>query len=43
MRSFETRGPVYPEDNYVVARTDELTGFIFHVIQYYSARNVLES
>ena len=28
MRSFETRGPVYPEDNYVVARTDELTDFI---------------
>ena len=28
MRSFETRGPVYPEDNYVVARTDELSDFI---------------
>ncbi len=28
MRSFETRGPVYPEDNYIVARTDELTDFI---------------
>ena len=24
MRWFETRGPVYPEDNYVVAREDEL-------------------
>ena len=28
MRSFETRGPVYPEDNYVVARTEELSDFI---------------
>ena len=28
MRCFETRGPVYPEDNYVVARTEELAGFI---------------
>ena len=28
MRWFETRGPVYPEDNYVVARTDELADFI---------------
>ena len=28
MRSFETRGPVYPEDNYVVARTDKLSDFI---------------
>ena len=28
MRSFETRGPVYPEDNYVVARTDELSDFV---------------
>ena len=28
MRSFETRGPVYPEDNYVVARIDELSDFI---------------
>ncbi len=28
MRSFETRGPVYPEDNYAVARTDELSDFI---------------
>ena len=28
MRSFETRGPVYPEDNYVLARTDELSDFI---------------
>lgn len=28
MRSFETRGPVYPEDNYSVARTDELSDFI---------------
>ena len=28
MRWFETRGPVYAEDNYVVARTDELADFI---------------
>ena len=28
MRWFETRGPVYPEDNYVVARTDERTDFV---------------
>ena len=28
MRCFETRGPVYPEDNYVVARTDEVFDFI---------------
>ena len=28
MRWFETRGPVYPEDNYVVARTDELSDFM---------------
>ena len=28
MRSFETRGPVYPEDNYVVTRRDELADFI---------------
>ena len=28
MRWFETRGPVYPEDNYVVARTEELSDFI---------------
>ena len=28
MRWFETRGPVYPEDNYVVARTDELSDFV---------------
>ena len=28
MRSFETRGPVYPEDNYIVARADELSDFI---------------
>ena len=28
MRSFETRGPVYPEDNYVVARTEELADFV---------------
>ena len=27
MRWFETRGPVYPEDNYVVARTEELLDF----------------
>ena len=28
MRWFETRGPVYPEDNYVVARRDELSDFV---------------
>ena len=28
MRWFETRGPVYPEDNYVVARADELADFV---------------
>ena len=28
MRWFETRGPVYPEDNYVVARTEELSDFV---------------
>ena len=28
MRCFETRGPVYSEDNYVVARTDELSDFV---------------
>ena len=28
MRCFETRGPVYAEDNYVVARTDELSDFV---------------
>lgn len=28
MRWFETRGPVYLEDNYVVARTEELTDFV---------------
>ena len=28
MRWFETRGPVYPEDNYVVARTVELADFV---------------
>ena len=27
MRSCETRGPVYPEDNYVVARTGNLNGY----------------
>ena len=27
MRWFETRGPVYPEDNYVVARPEELLDF----------------
>ena len=31
MRWFETRGPVYPEDNYVVARTDELADFMDRV------------
>ncbi len=31
MRYFETRGPVYPEDNYVVARTEELADFIDRV------------
>ena len=28
MRWFETRGPVYPEDNYVVARRDELADLV---------------
>ena len=28
MRSFETREPVYSKDNYVVARTDELSDFV---------------
>ena len=28
MRWFETRGPVYPEDNYVVARREELADFV---------------
>ncbi|MCG9126447.1 AAA-like domain-containing protein [Candidatus Poribacteria bacterium] len=28
MRWFETRGPVYPENNYVVARTEELADFV---------------
>lgn len=28
MRWFETRGPVDPEDNYVVARTEELADFV---------------
>ncbi len=28
MRWFETRGPVYPEDNYIVARRDELSDFV---------------
>ncbi len=28
MRCFETRGPVYPEENYVVVRTDELLDFV---------------
>ena len=28
MRCFETRGPVYPEDNYVVARADERADFV---------------
>ncbi len=28
MRWFETRGPVYPEDNYVVVRTGELADFV---------------
>ena len=31
MRWFETRGPVYSEDNYVVARTEELTDFVDRV------------
>ena len=31
MRWFETRGPVNPEDNYVVARPDELADFIKRV------------
>ena len=28
MRRFEISGPVYPEDNYVVARTEELSDFV---------------
>lgn len=28
MRWFETRGPVYPEDNYVVTRREELADFV---------------
>ena len=28
MRCFETRGPVYPEDNYIVARTKEVSDFV---------------
>ena len=28
MRWFETQGPVYPGDNYVVARTSELSDFV---------------
>ena len=28
MRCFETRGPVYPEDNYVIARTEKLSDFV---------------
>ena len=28
MRWFETRGPVYPEDNYIVQRTEELSDFV---------------
>lgn len=28
MRSFEISGPVYPEDNYVVGRTEELSDFV---------------
>ena len=28
MRWFETRGPVYPEDNYIVTRTEELADFV---------------
>ena len=31
MKWFETRGPVNPEDNYVVARTDEFADFIKRV------------
>ena len=31
MKWFETRGPVNPEDNYIVARTDELADFIKRV------------
>ena len=30
-KTFETRGPVKPERNYVVARTEELTDFIYRV------------
>ena len=28
MRYFETRGPVYPDKNYVVSRTEETADFI---------------
>ena len=28
MRTFETRGPVHPENNYVVSRTEELDDFV---------------
>ncbi len=28
MRWFETRGPIYPEDNYYVSRTEELKNFV---------------
>ncbi len=28
MRWFETRGPIYPEDNYFVARTEEVEDFV---------------
>ena len=38
MRWFETRGPVYPEDNYVVARTEELSDF---VAQLKKGRNIV--
>lgn len=31
MRCFETRGPVYPEDNYVVARTEEVADYVDRV------------
>ena len=28
MRSFEISGPVYPEDNYIVERTEALSDFV---------------
>ncbi len=31
MRCFETRGPVYPEDNYIVARKEEVADYVSRV------------